>query len=204
MEKYSQSDFISVINSLLLLVDYQTKKIEGIQSGDRSGIVEAIVASAKAAAILNVPVVFTSAEGDGSGEYMRELTSILPKQDVIKRNYIHTGAFGDEGVSNNIRKYGRDKIIISGLWTSESFTETAIQALMQGYDVYGLIDACGDTSNERHNFGVNRMLKAGVTPITWMSLVSDWMNEWADPTAGEISEEVSGKFNTMLSYLSKH
>jgi nicotinamidase-related amidase len=199
----SQSDFISVINSLLLLVDYQTKKIEGIQSGDQPGIVEAVVASAKAAAILNVPVVLSSAEGDGSGEYIRELTSILPKQEVIKRNYIHTGAFADERVSNTIRKYGRDKIIISGLWTSESFTETAIQALMQGYDVYGLIDACGDTSNERHNFGVNRMLKAGVTPITWMSLASEWMNEWAGPTADDISEEVFGKFNTMLSYLSK-
>ena len=200
----SHSDFISVINSLLLLVDYQTKKIEGIQSGDRYGIVEAVVASAKAAAILNVPVVLSSAEGDNSGEYIRELTRILPKQEVIKRNYVHTGAFGDERVSNTIRQYARDKIIMSGLWTSESFTETAIQALMQGYDVYGLIDACGDTSNERHNFGVNRMLKAGVTPITWMSLASEWMNEWADPTAGEISEEGFGKFNTMLSYLSKH
>lgn len=202
MENF-QSDFISVINSLLLLVDYQARKIEGLKSDDRSGIMQAAVASAKAAAILNVPVVLSSADGDGSGEFITELTRIFPKQEVIKRNYIHTGAFGEERVNRAIRKYGRDKIIISGLWTSESLTETAIQALMQGYDVYGLIDACGDTSNERHNYGIKRMLKAGVTPITWMSLAAEWMNGWTNPNVSEISEEVTGKYNTMLSYLSK-
>ena len=101
-----------------------------------------------------------------------------------------------------IRKLNREKLIISGLWTSESFAETAIHAIDYGYDVYGLIDACGDTSQERHNYGVHRMLKAGVTPITWMSLASEWMNGWAEPADSD-SEEMAGKYTAMLSYLSR-
>lgn len=199
----SQMDFISVINSLLLLVDYQEKMIGRIESGDRSEIKNAVMASAKAASILNVPVILTSADNDVNGDFLHELSVIFPRQEVINRKSNHPSALNDERVMTAIRRSGREKLIISGLWTSESFSETAVHAIREGYDVFGLIDACGDISHERHNYGLHRMLKAGVTPITWMSLATEWMNGWVDP-AEELSEETFGKYNAMLSYLSKH
>lgn len=200
----SQSDYITVINSILLLVDYQSGMIRNIESGDRTEIRNAAIAAAKAASILNVPVILTSSGKESNGEFMQELSDIFPRQDVIVREPNQVNAFGDERVIRTIRKLGREKLIISGLWTSESFSETAIHAVNEGYDVFGLIDACGDTSQERHNYGVHRMLKAGITPITWMSLASEWMNGWVDPTGGELSDEIFGKYNAMLNYLSRH
>lgn len=96
------------------------------------------------------------------------------------------------------------KLIIAGLYTSKNFIETAVHGRREGYDVFGLIDACGDISREDHNSGVHNMLKAGVTPITWMSLTSEWMNGWADPSKAEFTEEVFGKYNAMLTYLARH
>ncbi|HEX2967716.1 MAG TPA: isochorismatase family protein [Bacteroidales bacterium] len=193
----TQTDFISVINSILMLVDYKPESLAQIRSTDRDSVKNAVIASAKAASILNVPVILTS-----DGEIMPELKEIFPNQHTLMRRQGQENAFNDDNVSNTVRKYGREKLIISGLWTSESFTETALNAVKAGYDVFGLIDACGDTSSERHNYGVHRMLKAGVTPITWMSLASEWMNGWTDPYENE--EELSGKYNAMLSYLSRH
>jgi nicotinamidase-related amidase len=199
----SQMDFISVINSLLLLVDYQENMIRCIESGDKREIKNAVLASAKAASVLNVPVILTSADNDVNGEFLSELSDIFPRQGVINRKSNHPSALNDERIMTALRRSGREKLIVSGLWTSESFTETAVHAIREGYDVFGLIDACGDISHERHNYGLHRMLKAGVTPITWMSLASEWMNGWVDP-AEELSEETFGKYNAMLSYLSKH
>lgn len=42
------------------------------------------------------------------------------------------------------------------------------------------------------------MLQAGVTPITWMSLTSEWMHDWGNPKAGDLKKEVYGKFDAML------
>lgn len=199
----SQTDFITVINSVLLLVDYQSNMIRSIGSGDRSEIEEAVIASAKAANMLNVPVILTSSENELSGEFFHYLSDIFPKQEVFKRKAHQLSALEDERIMKTLRKYGRSKLIISGLWTSESFSETAVHAVNEGFDVFGLVDACGDISHERHNYGLHRMLKAGVTPITWMSLASEWMNGWVDPGDGDISDEIFGKYNAMLAYLSR-
>jgi nicotinamidase-related amidase len=199
-----QSDYITVINSMLLLVDYQDKKIMNIGSGDREEIIDAVNASAKAAGILKVPVILTSSEVRENGEFMSSITDIFPKLEIIERKAECTDAFEDGRILRLIRKYGREKLIISGLWTSQSFTETALHAVREGYDVFGLIDACGDLSHEKHNYGVHQMLKAGITPITWMSLASEWMNGWVDPSEGELSDEIFGKYNAMMTYLTKH
>jgi hypothetical protein len=42
-----------------------------------------------------------------------------------------------------------------------------------------------------------------VTPITWMSLASEWMNGWAVPAESDYRGEFTGKYNTMLTYLAR-
>lgn len=197
----TQADFISVLNSILLLVDYKSEMFSQIRSGDRKAIKDAVVASSKAAALLNVPVVMTSCGQNLNDEFIQEIKDIFPKQEIIIRNCPSANALSDEYVSRTIKNHKRDKLVISGLWTSESLAETAIAAMQEGYDVYGLIDACGDTSHERHNYGVQKMLKAGLTPITWMSLASEWMNRWADPS--DEYDDIAGKYSVMLSHLAK-
>lgn len=194
------TDFISVINSLLLFVDYQENLLSGILSGDQSGIRGAAVSSAKAAGVLNVPVILTSVDCEENGEYLKEIRKIFPTHQLYTRNNGNSDALADTAVSRAIRRHGRDKLILAGIWTSGSLTETALHAVRDGFDVFVLIDACGDISQERHNYGVHLMLKAGVTPITWLSLASEWMNGW---TPVESNTEIFGKYNEMLSWISK-
>lgn len=202
MENF-QTDFISVINSVLLIVDYQPKKFSGISSGSRTEIKNSVVSSAKAANVLNVPVILTSIDSKDDGDFITELIDIFPQNKVITRDPSCNNALSDKSVLEAIRRYGRDKLVIAGIYTSGNFAETAMGAVKEGYDVFGLIDGCGDVSADRQNYGVHLILKSGVTPITWMSLASEWMNGWVEPAEIELTDEFYGKYNAMLSYLSK-
>ena len=107
-------------------------------------------------------------------------------------------AFEDEGTWNAVKATGRRKIVVSGLWTSMCFAYSALHAIREGYESYGLVDAAGDSTPEAHEYGIKRMLQVGVVPITVESLVSEWMHDWANPKAAELVNEIYSKYGAMI------
>jgi len=65
-------------------------------------------------------------------------------------------------------------------------------------EVYGLIDAAGDSTPSAHEYGVKRMAQAGVIPVTLEALVSEWMHDWANPKSGELVREVYSRYGYMM------
>lgn len=196
--KNTKLELLNVKNSALVLVDYQPTMFRGVGSGDRTSMKNSAVAAARAANILQVPVVLTSIYPQGNGEFIKDITSLFPKQEVFARKVPGFDAFDDEQVWAAVKKTGRSKIVVSGLWTSMCFAYTAIHGVREGLDVYGLMDAAGDASHDAHKYGVKRMLQAGVVPITCLALISEWMHDWSNPKAGELKEKAYGKFDAML------
>lgn len=187
-------------NSFLILVDYQPSMFRSIGSGDKSLIMNAVVGAAKAANILGIPVVLSSINPKAMGQFLPEISGMFPNQEVFARAVPSFDAFEDEKTWNAAKKLGRKKMVISGLWTSMCFAYTALHALKEGYEVYGLIDAAGDSTPDAHKYGVKRMLQAGVIPITTESLVSEWMHDWNNPKAGELVKEVYSKYGAMIGF----
>jgi nicotinamidase-related amidase len=185
-------------NSALVLVDYQHTMFAGVASGDKTIIRNAAYCAAKAAAILGVPVVLSTINPQGNGNFLAEVTNLFPGQQVYAREVPSFDAFEDEKAYSAFKKTGRKKVVISGLWTSMCFCYTALHALKDGYEVYGLIDAAGDSTPDAHKYGVERMLQAGVIPITVESLVSEWMHAWTNPKAGELVKEVYSRYGYMI------
>lgn len=185
-------------NSVLLLVDYQPSMIRSIASGDKVTIKKAALCAAKAASILGIPVVLSSINPKQNGEFFSEISGLFPKQEVHARPVPSFDAFEDPATWDDFVKAGRKKLVLSGLWTSMCFGFTALHALREGNEVYGLIDAAGDSTPEAHKFGVKRMVQAGVVPITTETLVSEWMHGWNNPKAGELVKEVYTKFGAMI------
>jgi nicotinamidase-related amidase len=132
------------------------------------------------------------------GEFIPEITKLFPDQEVFARKIPSFDAFEDKRTWNAFKKMGRKKMVISGLWTSMCFAYTALHGLKEGYEVYGLIDAAGDSTPDAHKYGVERMLQAGVIPMTLESLVSEWMHDWGNTKAGELVKEVYSKYGAMI------
>ncbi len=185
-------------NSVLVLVDYQPAMFKSVASGDKTIIKNAAIGAAKAASILGVPVVLSSINPKSLGEFIPEITRLFPGQEVFARTVPSFDAFEDERTWNAVKKTGRKKLVVSGLWTSMCFAYTALHGLKEGHEVYGLIDAAGDSTPDAHKYGVKRMLQAGVIPITLESLVSEWMHDWSNPKAGELVKEVYSKYGAMI------
>src|SRR5512136_1851922 len=114
-------ELLSDKNSALVLVDYQPTMFAGVASGDKTIIRNAAYCAAKAASILNVPVVLSSINPPNNGNFLAEVTRLFPGQQVYARAVPSFDAFEDEKTWNAFKKTGRRKIVISGLWTSMCF-----------------------------------------------------------------------------------
>jgi nicotinamidase-related amidase len=198
MTKDGKLELLTDKNSVLVLVDYQSAMFKGVASGDKTIIKNAAVCAAKAASILGIPVVLSAINPQNLGAFIPEITKLFPNQEAIARTIPSFDAFEDERTWNAFKKTGRRKLVVSGLWTSMCFAYTAIHALREGYEVYGLMDAAGDSTMDAHKFGIKRMLQVGVIPITLESLVSEWMHDWSNPKAGELVKEVYTKYGAMI------
>jgi nicotinamidase-related amidase len=47
------------------------------------------------------------------------------------------------------------------------------------YEVYVVVDACGDVSTTAHEMAVQRMIQAGAVPMTWIQVVLELQRDWA-------------------------
>lgn len=194
----SKLQLLTPQNSALLLVDYQPAMFKGVGSGNRTLIHNSAVAVATAANILKVPTVLTSIHPEGNGDFIPEITSLFPNQKALARKIPGFDALEDEQVLAAVKATGRKKIVISGLWTSMCFAFTALHALREGMDVYGLMDAAGDATKDAHKYGIKRMLQAGVIPITWETVTSEWMHDWGNPNVPELHKQIYGKYDSVL------
>jgi nicotinamidase-related amidase len=183
---------------MLALIDYQPSMFKGVGSSDKTVIRNAAFCAAKAARILNIPVVLSSINPKSNGDFLADITALFPYQEVFARKIPSFDAFEDERNWNAVIATGRKKLVISGLWTSMCFAYSALHALKGGLEVYGLVDAAGDSTKDAHKYGVQRMIQAGVVPTTVECLVSEWMHDWGNPKAGELVREVYSHYGYMI------
>ena len=181
--------------SALLLIDYQAVMLYGVESGDRTLIQNNVLALAKGAQILGIPTVLTSIGEKRNGLFLAEIREMFPKVPVIARKVPGFDCFDDPDVSKAIKQTGKKQLVLSGLWTSMCFAFTAIRAVKEGYEVFGVMDTAGSESHIAHNMAVQRMTQAGVAPCTWMQVISEWMNNWGNPKSGELVEKVYSKYS---------
>ncbi|MET9493117.1 isochorismatase family protein [Nocardia sp. NPDC006630] len=191
-------DALGAEDSVLLLIDYQPHMYNGMSGRDRDGVHRAALAIATAARILDVPAVLTALNPPGNGDFRADIAAALPGTDITVRKVPGFDSLADETVLDAIRATGRRKLVLTGLWTSMCMTFSALHALREGFQVYGIVDAAGDMSAEAHDCAVARMTQAGVVPVTWMQVTSEWMNNWANPKSRELIAEVYGEFNVTM------
>lgn len=164
-------------NCTLLLIDYQPEMVFAVASIDGVTLINNVVGLAKAAKVFNVPTIVTSvAEKSFSGPIIEQLQDVIP-QPYIDRTTMN--CWEDARIVDAVKKAGRKKIILAGLWTEVCITLPALIAIEQGYEVYVVVDACGGTSMVAHKMAIKRMVQAGAMPITWMQFMLELQRDWA-------------------------
>lgn len=164
-------------NCALILIDHQPFQFAGLRSHDSQTIINNVVGLAKAAKVFGVPTLLTTVVESKGGLLLKQLQDVFPDQKPLDRTWIN--AWEDKNVIDWVEKTGKKKIVIAALWSEICLAMPAIQAAGEGYEVYVVTDASGGVSLEAHEMAVQRMIQAGVVPITWMVFGSELQRDWA-------------------------
>jgi nicotinamidase-related amidase len=165
-------------NHSLILIDHQPQMAFATRSHSIEEVRNNVTGLAKAAKAFNVPTILTTvAEKSFSGPLFPELKAVFPNQTPIDRTTMNTGE--DKRVTNKIKKFKKNKIVMAALWTEVCGVGPVLSALEDGYEVYFVTDASGGVSKEAHNMAVQRMVQAGAQPITWLQYMLELQRDWA-------------------------
>jgi len=175
----SKLEVLTPDNCQLIFIDQQPQMAFGVQSMDRQVLKNNTVGLAKAAKVFNIPTIITTVETESfSGHTYPELLDVFPGKDILERTSMNS--WDDQKVRDALAANGKKKVIVSGLWTEVCNTTFALCAMLEGdYEIYMVADASGGTSKEAHDYAMQRMIQAGVIPVTWQQVLLEWQRDWA-------------------------
>jgi len=166
-------------NCQLIFIDQQPQMAFGVQSIDRQVLKNNTVGLAKAAKIFGIPTTITTVETESfSGYTYPELLDVFPEKPVLERTSMNS--WDDQKVRDALAANGRNKVVVSGLWTEVCNNTFALSAMHDAnYEIYMVADASGGTSKDAHDYAMQRMIQAGVVPVTWQQVLLEWQRDWA-------------------------
>ena len=166
-------------NCQLIFIDQQPQMAFGVQSIDRQVLKNNVVGLAKAAKVFNIPTTITTVESESfSGYTYPELLDVFPDHKLLERTSMNS--WDDQKVRDALKANNRNKVVVSGLWTEVCNTTFALSAMHDtAYEIYMVADASGGTSKEAHDYAMQRMIQAGVVPVTWQQVLLEWQRDWA-------------------------
>ena len=200
----SKLEVLTPANCQIIFIDHQPQMAFGVQSIDRQVLKNNTVALAKAAKVFNIPIIITTVETESfSGNTYPELLDVFPGQDILERTSMNS--WDDQKVRDALKANGKKKVVVAGLWTEVCNNSFALCAMLEGdYEIYMVADASGGTSKEAHDFAMQRMIQAGVIPVTWQQVMLEWQRDWARKetytAVMDIVREHSGAYGMGVDY----
>jgi nicotinamidase-related amidase len=162
----------------LIMIDHQSQMAFATKSIDAVTLRNNAAMVAEAAAGFKVSTILTTvAEKTFSGPIFDEIKDAFPGADVIDRTSMNT--WEDGRVTDRVNQIGKNRLVFAGLWTSVCIVGPTLSALDQGFEVYVIADACGDVTDEAHDRAMDRMVQAGVRPMTSLQYLLELQRDWA-------------------------
>ena len=187
------STLVSPTDHALILIDFQSQMSFATKSIDAVNLRNNAALISEAAAGFKVPTILTTvAEKSFSGPMFSEITDAFPGRKLLDRTSMNT--WEDAAVIEEVNRIGKNRLVFAGLWTSVCIVGPTLSALDQGFEVYIITDACGDVSTEAHERAVERMIQAGVRPMTSLQYLLELQRDWARTETYDMTTGIAKKF----------
>ena len=177
-----------------MVIDWQNEMLGSVKNIDQDILTSNVQAIIKTANVFDIPVI----ESTIGVELGANQPTVAPIKKVIEKSVknidrVSLNAWQNRAVVDAVKKTGRKKILMTGLWTSGCPTYTALDALKAGYEVYLLTDVMGDATSDAHNRAIERMVQAGAIPFTWEGAGAEILRAYTNPKAMQ-DDTVEGGF----------
>lgn len=201
MENKRYCERLTPDNASLLLIDHQVGLFTGVRDIPVGELKHNVVALAKAAKVLALPIVVTATSPEMWGPIIPELTEALSGISIINRTTVN--AFDEPRFTKAVEATGRKKLVIAGVSTEVCLALPAIHATGMGYDTYGVIDASGTFSETKRITGLLRMVQAGVIVIDYATVAVEMLKDNASPKAGALYTALDMPFAGLVGELAE-
>lgn len=162
-------------NTTIMMVDYSVGFLNSFRSHTINDHLSGTVALAKTALGLHTGLVVNL--GRGQKPYP-QLVEALDGYPIIYRGGEYN-ALENEEVLKAVEATGRPRLVIGGISTDGCVIETAFGALRRGYQVGVVADATAGETRETHDLALQRMVQAGIVPLSWLSLATELQYDWS-------------------------
>jgi nicotinamidase-related amidase len=189
-------------NAAVILVDHQVGLMTGVRDYSTGELKHNVVALAKAARALGLPIVaVTTARDSMWGPTIPELVEALDGVEIIDRSSVN--AYDDERVAQAIEATGRKKLIFAGISLEVCAAFPAMTAVARGLDAYVAVDASGTFSETKRQAGLLRMQQAGVVLSDYATLMVEILKDNGRPEAGPVYAALDMPWATLVGQVAK-
>ncbi len=144
-------------HSAFLIIDFQERLVPHI--ADAESILANLIRVCRAADILKVPLLVTEQNPRGLGPTVPELD---PYINGVKRIEKMTfSCFGEPKFLGRLKGVNVRTLLIGGIEAHICVAQTALHALLEGFQVHILVDAVGSRSPAAARTAINRLKEAG-------------------------------------------
>ena len=160
----------------VVLISPDALKDRQVDPSANAAFKQVIEAISRAAEIANVPVLVLSARGP-------EQSSRIPPNPSSHLRFEferHSSPWSQRTFVEALAALDRTILILAGLWFEHEVLAAGLNALVEGYDVYVLLDASAPRSPLASAAARERLIQAGGTPITASQVIAEWSFETAD------------------------
>jgi nicotinamidase-related amidase len=184
-------------NAAVILVDHQIGLMTGVRDYSTGELKHNVVALAKAAKAIKLPIVVTTTARDSMwGPTFPELVEALPGIEIIDRSTVN--AYDDERVARAIEATNRKKLIFAGISLEVCAAFPAMTAVARGLDAYVAVDASGTFSQTKHQAGLLRMQQAGVIVSDYATLMVEILKDNGRPEAAAVYSALDMPWATLV------
>lgn len=170
---------LSSKTTILVVIDHQVAFQECYESNSlvdaESGLAELIDAASQA----SIPVITSLVETNLiSSRLSDKLESRLPCESRHIRSGLNP--WDSSTFAESLQETNRPCLLIAGISVETSLSFTALGALARGFDVFVIKDACLGYSERSISITFDRLIQAGVVPVTWRQVMMEWSQDNVD------------------------
>lgn len=178
-------------DSVILLIDHQSGLFNTVRDVAIPDLRNYVIAIAKTATLLNIPVITTASVPDGpNGPLIPEIHQHAPHAVYVPRTgQINT--WDNPLFVKEIEKTGRKTLIIAGTLTSVCMAFPAVSAVQAGYKAYCVVDASGNWNKLATDTTIARVTQAGAIPTDTFAIVAELMQTWNRPEGSKFAEIIA-------------
>lgn len=138
----------------------------------------------KGAKTFGVPVLYTEQMPDKMGGTRAELVELLSGVKRFEKSSF--SCCGADRFLATLSEFGRRQVLLSGIEAHICVTQTGLDLLDAGYEVYPVADAISARDPEQKNIALDRLRSAGAAVVSVEMLLYELMRDARDDAFREI------------------